>query len=150
MVEWQANLTKTLQKADPNGNVTTSNANPESNHHEMTNEKANLQEHTFNITKTNGVDIVKGAATLGNKSYSPNILTIKPGNTVTWTNMDDNMHTVTSGKPNTVNAGELFDSGLTALIMPSKSFSHKFMHPGEFPYFCRVHPTMTGEVRVLP
>jgi nitrite reductase (NO-forming) len=150
MADWQANLTKTLQKADPNGNVTTSNANPESNHHEMTNEKANLQEHTFNITKTNGVDIVKGAATLGNKSYSPNILTIKPGNTVTWTNMDDNMHTVTSGKPNTVNAGELFDSGLTALIMPSKSFSHKFMHPGEFPYFCRVHPTMTGEVRVLP
>jgi plastocyanin len=64
--------------------------------------------------------------------------------------MDDNMHTVTSGKPNTVNAGELFDSGLTALIMPAKSFSHKFMHPGEFPYFCRVHPTMTGEVRVLP
>lgn len=41
-----------------------------------------------------------------------------------------------------VNAGELFDSGLTALIMQSKSFSHKFLHPGEFSYFCRVHPTM--------
>ena len=39
---------------------------------------------------------------------------------LTWTNI---VHTVTSGEPNTVNAGELFDSGLTALIMPSKPFS---------------------------
>ena len=66
---------------------------------------------------------------------------------LTWTNI---VHTVTSGEPNTVNAGELFDSGLSALIMPSKSFSHKFLHPGEFSYFCRVHPTMVGKVRVLP
>ena len=54
------------------------------------------------------------------------------------------MLTVTSGEHNTAHAGELFDSGLTALITPSKSFSHKFMHPGEFSYFCRVHPTMVG------
>jgi plastocyanin len=143
-------LTKTLQKANPNATVTASTVHPESNHHELTHEKGSLQEHTLNNNETNEVDIVKGAATLENKSYSPNPVTIKVGNTVTWTNMDDNMHTVTSGEPNTVNAGELFDSGLTALIMPSKSFSHKFMHPGEFPYYCRVHPTMTGEVIVLP
>jgi hypothetical protein len=30
------------------------------------------------------------------------------------------------------------------LIRASKSFSHKFIHPGEFSYFCRVHPTMVG------
>ena len=65
--------------------------------------------------------------TLGDKSYSPNPIIVETGNTVTWTNMDNIVHTVTSGEPNTVNAGELFDSGLTALIMPSKSFSHKFI-----------------------
>ena len=59
--------------------------------------------------------------------------------------MENIVHSVTSGEPNTVNAGELFDSGLTALIMPSKSFSHKFIHPGEFSYFCRVHPTMLAK-----
>ena len=93
-------------------------------------------------------EIERDAATLGDKSYSPNPITVETGNTVTWTNMDNIVHTVTSGEPNTVNAGELFDSGLTALIMPSKSFSHKFSHPGEFSYFYRVQPTLVGEVLV--
>ncbi len=71
---------------------------------------------------------MKNAATLDDKSYSPSPIIVEAGNTVTWINMDNIVHTVTSGEPNTVNAGELFDSGLTALIMPSKSFSHKFIH----------------------
>jgi len=155
MIGWQANLTKTFQKANPNATVTTSAVHPGSNAHGITEKFEHPQEHNTKILSsgnntTNEVLIVKGAATLGNKSYSPNQITIPAGSTVTWTNMDNNMHTVTSGEPNTVNAGELFDSGLTALIMPSKSFSHKFMHPGEFSYFCRVHPTMLGEVRVIP
>jgi plastocyanin len=99
---------------------------------------------------TNEVLIKKGAATLGNQSYSPNPISIKVGSTVKWNNMDSTMHTVTSGVPNTVSSGELFDSGLTALIMPSKTYSHKFMNPGEFTYFCRVHPTMVGKITVLP
>ena len=143
-------MTKTLQKANPNATVTTSVVHPRSDNHTMVMETEHPQEHPSNNTKTNEVLIVKGAATLGDKSYLPTTITVKGGSTVTWTNIDNNMHTVTSGEPNTVHAGELFDSGLTALIMPSKSFSHKFMHPGEFSYFCRVHPTMVGEVHVVP
>jgi plastocyanin len=93
---------------------------------------------------------MKGAATLGNKSYSPNPISIHVGNTVIWKNSDNTVHTITSGVPNTVSAGELFDSGLTALIMPSKTYSHKFTQLGDFSYFCRVHPTMVGKVTVLP
>ena len=93
---------------------------------------------------------MKKAATLGDKSYSPNPIITEAGSTVTWINTDNIVHTVTSGEPNSSNAGELFDSGLTALIMPSKSFSHKFVHPGEYSYFCRVHPTMVAEINVLP
>jgi nitrite reductase (NO-forming) len=154
MVDWQANLTKALQKAKPNATVTTSAIHPGSNDHGITSEMEN-QDHskvssTSNNTKSNEVAIMKGAATLGNKSYSPNPISIQVGNTVIWNNLDNTMHTVTSGVPNTISAGELFDSGLTALIMPSKTYSHKFMHPGEFLYFCRVHPTMLGKVTVLP
>jgi nitrite reductase (NO-forming) len=153
MVDWQTNLTNTLQKANPNGTVTTSVVHPRSNNHDMIMKPEHLQEHSSNAssannTKTNEVSIVRKAATLGDKSYSPNPVITDAGSTVTWTNLDNIVHTVTSGEPNTVNAGELFDSGLTALIMPSKSFSHKFLHPGEFLYFCRVHPTMVGEVLV--
>ena len=154
MVDWQANLTKALQKAKPNATVTTSAIHPGSNNHGVTSEMEN-QNHskvssTSNNTKINEVTIMKGAATLGNKSLSPNSISIQVGNTVMWNNFDNTMHTVTSGVPNTISAGELFDSGLTALIMPSKTYSHKFMHPGEFSYFCRVHPTMLGKVTVLP
>jgi nitrite reductase (NO-forming) len=153
MVNWQTNLTNTLQKANPNGTVTTSVVHPRGNNHDMIMKPEHLQEHSSNAssannTKTNEVSIVRKAATLGDKSYSPNPVITDAGSTVTWTNLDNIVHTVTSGEPNTVNAGELFDSGLTALIMPSKSFSHKFLHPGEFSYFCRVHPTMVGEVLV--
>ncbi|MGB8035213.1 MAG: plastocyanin/azurin family copper-binding protein, partial [Nitrososphaeraceae archaeon] len=88
--------------------------------------------------------------TLGNKAFSPNLIRIKVGTTVTWTNNDNNLHTVTSGIPNTANAGEAFDSGLTALIMPTKTYSHKFTNTGEFSYFCRVHPTMVGKILVVP
>jgi nitrite reductase (NO-forming) len=77
------------------------------------------------------------------------LIKIKAGNTVTWTNNDNNLHTVTPGTPNTANAGEAFDSGLTALIMPSKTYSHKFTNAGEFSYFCRVHPSMVGKIVVV-
>jgi nitrite reductase (NO-forming) len=153
MVNWQENLTKTIQKADPNGTVITSVVHPGGENHGM---KMGMgQEQSSNATslstsKTGDVSIVKGAATHGDKSYSPNPIIIEAGKTVTWTNTDNTVHTVTSGEPNTAHAGELFDSGLTALIMPSKSFSHKFMHAGDFSYFCRVHPMMVGQVHVVP
>ena len=155
MVDWQTNLTKTLQNANPNATVTNSMVHPRNNSHGMMMETENHKMHSpsvlsSNNSKTNEVSIVKKAATLGDKAYSPNPIMIKAGSTVTWINTDNIVHTVTSGEPNSANAGQLFDSGLTALIMPSKSFSHKFLHPGEFSYFCRVHPTMVAEVRVDP
>jgi len=159
MVGWQANLTKSLQKADPHGKVTTTTTTGAANitnngmAHEM--EQHHQQQQppsspSASPTNTNKVSIVNGAATLGNKAFSPNLIRIKVGSTVTWTNNDNNLHTVTSGIPNTANAGEAFDSGLTALIMPTKTYSHKFTNTGEFSYFCRVHPTMIGKVVVVP
>ncbi|MGA8913092.1 MAG: multicopper oxidase domain-containing protein [Nitrososphaeraceae archaeon] len=159
MVGWQANLTKSLQKANPNGKATTTTATGAANitnnkgmAHEMEqhHQQPQQQPPSSPPTNTNKVSIVNGAATLGNKAFSPNLIRIKVGTTVTWTNNDNNLHTVTSGIPNTANAGEAFDSGLTALIMPTKTFSHKFTNTGEFSYFCRVHPTMVGKILVVP
>ena len=66
-----------------------------------------------------------------------------------WTNHDVIPHTVTSGTgPSDPNKGKEFDSGLSTLLQPSKMFSHKFIGAGEFPYFCQLHPTMTGTVIV--
>jgi nitrite reductase (NO-forming) len=69
---------------------------------------------------------------LGNKAFSPDHVKIKVGSTVIWTNNDNNIHTVTSGIPNTPNAGQVFDSGLTSLISPSKTYCHKFTNTERF------------------
>jgi plastocyanin len=105
-----------------------------------------------NSTGGNSVSIVPNASTLADKSFAPNPLNAKVGDTVTWTNKDTTFHTVTSGTgPSDTTHGKEFDSGLsgpTALTTQGKTFSHKFMTAGEFPYFCQLHPTMVGKVVV--
>jgi plastocyanin len=105
-----------------------------------------------NSTGGNSVSIVPNASTLADKSFAPNPLNAKVGDTVTWTNKDTTFHTVTYGTgPSDTTHGKEFDSGLsgpTALTTQGKTFSHKFMTAGEFPYFCQLHPTMVGKVVV--
>jgi nitrite reductase (NO-forming) len=159
MNDWQMNLTKSLQKADPNGKVTAvaaTSANEE--HHGMMMSgggmRMGMEKHekasTATINNATQVSIVKGATTLDNKAFSPDHIKIKVGSTIIWTNDDSNIHTVTSGTPNTPNVGQVFDSGLTSLISPSKTYSHKFTNAGEVSYFCRIHPNMVGEIEVVP
>ena len=166
MNDWQMNLTKTLQKADPYANLTAKSGSMDNPSESGKSNQRDMKEHamkmdnqtssssspsSLNSSSNNNemeVSIVKGATTLNNKAYSPNPLKIKIGSTVTWLNKDNTIHTVSSGKPNSPEAGQLFDSGLTSLITPSKSFSHKFTEAGEFSYFCRLHPNMVGTIEV--
>ena len=93
---------------------------------------------------TNKVAIVMGAALLRDKAYQPNPVNVKLAGTIIWTNEDTVVHTVTSGSGFTdPNLGRDFDSGLLG-----KGFSHIFFKPGEFSYFCQIHPTMVGKVIV--
>jgi plastocyanin len=105
-----------------------------------------------NSTGGNSVSIVPNASTMADKAFAPNPLNAKVGDTVTWTNKDTTFHTVTSGTgPSDTTHGKAFDSGLsgpTALTTQGKTFSHKFMAAGEFPYYCQLHPTMVGKVVV--
>ena len=83
------------------------------------------------------------------RSFSPNVINVKRGDNVTWTNSDVMPHTVTSGTGlNDPNKGKEFDSGLSNLLISGKKFSHKFTRAGEFPYFCQLHPAMAGTVIV--
>ncbi|MEM3064067.1 MAG: PEFG-CTERM sorting domain-containing protein [Candidatus Nitrosotenuis sp.] len=94
------------------------------------------------------VSIAPGSSTPGceatNECYIPHEVTIDVGGEVTWSNDDTAGHTVTSG---TLDGGPdgNFDS---SLFMAGTTFSHKFEEAGEFPYFCVVHPWMTGVVIV--
>ena len=79
-----------------------------------------------------------------NECFLPTELTIDAGTEVMWSNDDEAAHTVTSGSANDGPDG-VFDS---ALLMAGSEFSFVFNAPGEYPYFCLVHPWMTGSVTV--
>ena len=79
-----------------------------------------------------------------NKCFIPFNAEIISGGTVTWSNDDVAVHTVTSG---TVSEGpdDIFDSGI---ISPGSTFEHTFEDSGTYDYFCIVHPWMIGTVQV--
>ena len=92
------------------------------------------------------VTIAAGSAkqSPGQKYFDPSEISVKSGTTVVWTNADSVSHTVTSGDPNAGPSG-IFDSNL---IKPGNTFTHRFDSVGTTPYFCSVHPWMTGKVTV--
>jgi plastocyanin len=81
-----------------------------------------------------------GAVTIANFAFSPTPLTVAPGTKVTWSNTDDEPHTVTSA-----DGGKTFKS--PALDTDDK-FSFIFDKPGTYKYFCSIHPHMVGTVLV--
>ena len=72
--------------------------------------------------------------------YAQKTLTVAPGTTVTWVNKDEMPHTVTD-------RGRIFRS---AALDTGDSFSHTFTKPGEFTYFCTLHPFMSAKIVVTP
>lgn len=80
----------------------------------------------------------------GQVYYEPNLVTVSAGDTVSWMNNDNQIHTATSGNPTTGPSG-MFDSGI---ISAGKSFHHTFKTKGTFDYYCIVHPWMLGTVIV--
>ena len=73
-------------------------------------------------------------------AFGPATLTVPRGTTVTWTNKDDDPHTVVSA-----NDPKLFKS---SALDTDENFSFTFNQAGTFKYFCTIHPRMQGTVVV--
>ncbi len=69
-------------------------------------------------------------------AFTPQEVTIKVGDTVTWTNEDAARHTVTGGA---------WDSGDLA---QGQNYSRLFAQAGTYDYTCTYHPNMKGKVIV--
>ena len=67
---------------------------------------------------------------IDNFSFAPATLTVPPGATVTWVNQDDVPHNIVSSEGKTLKS------------------PYTFSQPGTYPYFCGIHPRMTGKVVV--
>jgi plastocyanin len=92
--------------------------------------------------------ILAGASVQGSPNFDPDTITVKKGDKITVTNKDTLPHTVTSGTgPTDPNNAKQFDTsiieaGATADIETTK------LNPGQYPFFCTVHPYMTGKLVV--
>jgi plastocyanin len=95
------------------------------------------------------VSIVLGASSgLTNNAFQPNPAQVSIGATVTWTNDDSQLHTITSGVNGQPDGR--FDSSpnFNPLLAPGQTFEHTFTEAGEYPYLCLLHPNMVGTVQV--
>jgi plastocyanin len=92
--------------------------------------------------------IPNGASVQGNPSYEPTPLTVKVGDTIAVENKDISPHTVTNGKDATdPTMGKLFDTSIIN-AKGSSEIATADLKPGEYPFFCSVHPYMTGSLTV--
>jgi len=76
--------------------------------------------------------------TIKNMAFNPVSLSVSAGTTVTWTNSDTAMHTVTADNGS-------FNSGNIAI---GATYSRAFNSAGTFSYHCALHPEMTGKILV--
>jgi plastocyanin len=75
---------------------------------------------------------------IDNFVFGPQTITVPVGATVTWTNADDIPHT-------SVSTEGVFKS---KVLDTDEKFSYTFTKAGTYPYYCTIHPKMTGKVVV--
>ncbi|BBX40087.1 hypothetical protein MSIM_15380 [Mycobacterium simiae] len=71
-------------------------------------------------------------------AFVPAALTVKAGTSVTWTNRDEEPHTVAATD------GAFHSPGMGT----GATFTHTFATAGTFDYVCSIHPMMHGTVVV--
>lgn len=76
--------------------------------------------------------------TIDGFAFAPPNLTVPAGTTVTWTNRDEEPHTVAASD------GSFHSPGMGT----GATFAHTFSAPGTFDYVCSIHPMMRGTVVV--
>lgn len=76
---------------------------------------------------------------ISNFAYNPDPVTIKVGQSVTWTNEDSTPHTATAKDRDVLQSGTLNQG---------ESFTQTFNTPGTYEYFCEFHEDMNGVIVV--
>jgi plastocyanin len=81
--------------------------------------------------------VATNSVSIANFAFSPAVITVKAGATVTWTNQDQDAHTVAiTGAP------------VSNPMQNAETYTHTFSQAGSFSYICSIHPYMHGMVIV--
>jgi plastocyanin len=86
-----------------------------------------------------GPAVAATAVSIDNFAFKPAAITVKAGTAVTWTNNDEEPHTVVDGAHD-LKSPVMGNQGAT--------FTFTFTTPGTYSYNCSIHPFMHGTVEV--
>ena len=138
MWEWQKQVAINLQQPDASAEIMKTSTSSSGHVPHTTPTSIDVDE--SQMIETTICEVEEGSAVKSsNKSYFPKLTQIKSGDTITWTNKDISVHTVTSND-------DLFDSGM---MMSGDTFEQTFEEPGLYEYYCMLHPWMTGAVKSI-
>jgi plastocyanin len=90
------------------------------------------------VTANDQPSAASAGVKIDNFSFGPQTITVPVGATVTWINRDDIPHT-------SVSTEGVFKS---KVLDTDEKFSYTFTKAGTYPYYCTIHPKMTGTVVV--
>lgn len=80
-----------------------------------------------------------GTVAIAEFLFGPEKITVKAGQTISWTNVDDSPHQVTVQGESTLR---------TPVILKGQSTALRFDHVGTYGYICGLHPGMKGSIEV--
>ncbi|HLH73845.1 MAG TPA: cupredoxin family copper-binding protein [Chloroflexota bacterium] len=86
----------------------------------------------------NATPVATTKVNIQNFAFSPAVITVPVGATVTWTNDDIEQHTVTARDT----------SYSSDAIANHQTYSVTYSKVGTYEYFCEIHPTMVGKIVV--
>jgi len=80
-----------------------------------------------------------GTVAIAEFLFGPEKVTVKQGQTITWTNVDDSPHQVTVMGETTLR---------TPVVLKGQSTALRFDYAGSYGYICGLHPGMKGQIEV--
>ncbi len=100
---------------------------------------ADVKTQTTTIAQNKQMTFEDAAITISSaqNGFVPKTITVKKGTTVTWTNRDNNTHTVSS------------DAFNSPSLAPNDTYQRTFNTVESFDYNCSIHPSMTATINVV-
>ena len=100
---------------------------------------ADVTTQTTTIAQDMQMTFEDAAVTIGGEQtgFVPQTITVLKGTTLTWTNRDNHVHTISSDAFNSNN------------IDPDGTYQRTFNAVGSFDYHCSLHPSMTATINVI-
>ncbi|PWT76876.1 MAG: hypothetical protein C5B60_03585 [Chloroflexi bacterium] len=100
---------------------------------------------TIESLDTPGGSFAYGWQAVGTKTSD---IIIKAGTKVTWSNVSSTFHNVYQGAGGTA-TNKFPPSGIIQPKVASSDYSYTFKTPGEYPFYCQIHPAMIGWITVV-